>query len=383
MLTAVPLLAASLTRDPLLIAGVQVAALLPWLLFSLVAGALVDRLDRRTVMGVVDLARAAVVGALAVAVLFDAAHIALLYAIVFLLGVAETLFDNASQAIMPALVPAEHLERANARLYAAQIVTNQFVGPPLGGFLFAVAAASPFLIDAGSFVVASALVLLIPGAFRAAPAPNAAQRSIRREIVEGLRWLWREPVVRDMAVALGIFNLAYNAATAILVLFALEVLGLDETGYGLLLGVSAVGAFLGSVLAARVSAALGRGRALLAVAIVTGIDLILIAAFPHPAVTAGLLALEGFAGVVWNVITVSLRQSLIPDHLLGRVNSAYRLIGWGTIPIGAFTGGLVARGAGLSAPFYVSGVTTLALGIVLVRRLVPKIEAAGAPERGA
>jgi hypothetical protein len=153
-LVAGPLLAASLTRDPRLVAGLAVAQRLPWLLFSLVSGALVDRLDRRLVMVRVDAARAVVVGLLGVAVLADAATLPLLYAIFFALGTAETLFDNAAVSILPAVVPTDQLSRANGRLLGAQMVANELVAPPLGGWLFAAAAAVPFLVDAGSFAAA-------------------------------------------------------------------------------------------------------------------------------------------------------------------------------------------------------------------------------------
>lgn len=372
-LTAMPLLATTLTRDPVLIAGVTVAGFLPWLLFSLLAGALVDRLDRRTLMGVVDLMRAGLVGLLGLAILFGTESIGLLYVIVFLLGCAETLFDNASQAIMPMLVASGDLEKANSRLYAAQIFMNQFAGPPLGGFLFAVAAVTPFLLDAGSFVAASALVLAIPGSFRVARSPTVERTAIGADIAEGLRCLWGDQIVRGLAIALGVFNLASNGVFAIFVLFALGPLGLSETGFGILLGVSAIGAFLGTLLAPRVSTLLGRGRTLVAVAIANGVSLIVIGIVADPVVTGALFALEGFAGIVWNVITVSLRQNLIPNHLLGRVNSVYRLIGWGTIPIGALAGGLIARGFGVRATFYVAGAVIIVMAQLLVRPLVPMI----------
>lgn len=373
MLTAMPLLAVTLTRDPVLVAGVQTAAMLPWLLFSPVAGAIVDRLDRRSLMGTVDLVRAVLVGVLGIAVLVDGVTIPLLYVMVFLLGTAETLFDNGAQALMPMLVAQGDLEKANSRLFGAQIVTNEFAGPPIGGFLFAFAAAAPFLIDAASFALAAMLVLSLQGSFRAPRPEGTERRGLASEIAEGLRWLRGDAIVRGMALALGVFNLGVNGAFAIMVLYALGPLGLNETGFGVLLGVAAVGAFLGTLLAAGVAKVLGRGPTLMVIALVSGIDLIVIGIAQDRYVTAAMLALNGFAGVVWNVITVSLRQTLIPAHLLGRVNSVYRMIGWGTIPLGALLGGFIARGLGLRAVFFVFGVAIIGMAFVLVRPLVPLV----------
>jgi hypothetical protein len=178
-LVAGPLLAATLTRNPLLIAALTFAQRLPWLLFSLLSGALVDRLDRRQVMATVDLFRALVMGLLAVAVLLHAASIPLLCTTFFLLGTAETLFDNAAVSILPAVVSKASLTRANGRLLGAQIVTNDLAAPPLGGLLFAAAAAVPFLLDAGSFVAAAALVAAMRGSFRVErPAEPGAPRCV-------------------------------------------------------------------------------------------------------------------------------------------------------------------------------------------------------------
>ena len=189
---ALPLLAESLTRDPLLFAGVAVAQRLPWLLFSLQAGAIADRVDRRRLMAIVNAARAGLLAVFGVAVLLDAASIWLLYGVGFLLGVAETLFDNAAQSILPALVPRPALERANGRLMAAETVTNQFVGPPLGGALFSVAAAAPILLDAGTFAVSAGLIAWISGVYvtgRDTAAAAGPRPRMRTEIAEGLRWL--------------------------------------------------------------------------------------------------------------------------------------------------------------------------------------------------
>jgi MFS family permease len=264
-MVAGPLLAASLTRDPVLVAGLAFAQRVPWLIFSLLSGALVDRLDRRLTMGVADALRAALIGVLGVAVLLGWANLPLMYVVFFLVGALETLFDNASQAILPAVVKRDQLEKANGRLFAAQLVTNQFAGPPLGGFLFATAAAVPFLLDAGTFAAAAALVFALGGSFRPRRPEGAPKTTLMQEIGEGLRWLWGHRLIRTLAVMLGMLNMMFAATDAIFVLYAQEVLGLGSVGFGVLMTSGAVGGLAGSLVADRVISWLGSGRALHAV----------------------------------------------------------------------------------------------------------------------
>lgn len=240
-LAALPLLAASLTRSPTSIAAISLAGTLPWLFFALVTGALADRLDRRRTMVLVDGFRMLVTGVLAVLVVTGTDSLVALALIAFVLGSAETLFDNSAQSILANAVDRDALELANSRLYAAEVVTNQFVGPPLGAFLFATAAAAPFLLDAGSFGIAAVVVLGLRGSFRPdrTTGVDAAPPSIRADIAEGLRWLRHHELLRTLAIALGVINMLDAAVLAVFVLYALEVLGLSQTGYGVLLPAAA------------------------------------------------------------------------------------------------------------------------------------------------
>jgi len=368
-LTAGPLLAASITRDPVLVAGVAFAQRVPWLLFPLISGALVDRLDRRQVMGYVDAARTALIGALGVAVLLGGASLPLMYAVFFLVGTLETLFDNASQAILPAVVSREQLERANSRLLGAQIVTNQLAGPPLGGLLFSVAVAVPFLLDAGTFAAAAALVLALRGRFRPERKEGAPPTTLVAEIGEGLRWLWNHRLIRTLAVMLGVFNMTLAATDAILVLFAQDVLGLGSFGYGVLLTSGAVGGVIGSLMADRIIVWLGSGGALQAAVLISAVVIGAVALTESAFVVWAVFLLIGLTGVVWNVITVSFRQAVVPQEIFGRVNSVYRLLGWGGISVGALLGGLLARSFGLTAPFWFAA-AALAIMFLLTLPLV-------------
>ncbi|MDQ4126870.1 MAG: MFS transporter [Actinomycetota bacterium] len=356
-LVAGPLLAASLTRDPLQIAGLAFAQRLPWLLFALPSGALVDRLDRRRLMAAVDAFRSAVVGLLGIAVLLDLASLPLLYGIFFLVGTAETLFDPASVSVLPAVVAREDLQRANGRLYAGQIVANNMAGPPLGGLLFSSAAALPFLLDAGTFAAAAALVLTLRGPFRArsTQAPGEGwPPTMRTEIAEGLYWLWRHRLLRALVFTIGVMNLTFGAAFAVWVLYAQERLGLGPVGYGALAAAIPVGGVLGGLVAERVTGLVGAGTFLRAGLLVEVATHFVLASTTSPRLAGTTLAIFGFHAIVWGTLSASLRQELVPEDLMGRVNSIYLLFDAGSASIGALLGGLIAGVFGLTAPFWLA-----------------------------
>ncbi|WP_395727509.1 MFS transporter [Nakamurella sp.] len=376
---AVPWLASVLTRDPVQIALVTAATRIPWLLFSLPVGAITDRFDRRRLIAWADTARTGLLLAFALLLALTGPDgtgnparagllLAGLYVLALLVGLAEVISDNSSQTLIPSIVPRERLETANGRLWAVETVANQFVGPPVAGLLLAAGMALPFFVSAGSFALAAAIVFTIAGHFRA-PEGEGPRAGLRREIGEGFRWLWRHRLLRSLAISLGVLNACSALATAVLVLFGQEVAGLDAAAFGLLMTGSAIGAVIGSFVAPWLTRRIRSGTALAVSVVVMAVAEAasgLMSAF-WPLWSATLVA--GVFIVVWNVITVSLRQSLIPDRLLGRVNSVYRFFGWGTIAIGTLLGGLlvaaleptVGREWALRLPFLVSGVIQVVL----------------------
>ncbi|MEP6625891.1 MAG: MFS transporter, partial [Acidimicrobiia bacterium] len=368
VLAALPLLAASITHSPTTVALVTAAGTLPWLLFSLVGGVIADRTDRRRTMAIVDTFRFAAMTLLGFALVTGVESIVLLVIVAFSLGMAETVFDNSSQAILPGIVATDALETANGRLEGAQIVGNQFVGPPLGALLFGLAVSAPFFFDAASFAAAAILVVTLRGNFRA-ERDTTTPTSVRHDITEGLRWLFGHRILRSLAIALGVMNLVGMIAMTTLVLYAQEILHLSDWQFGLLLTAEAAGAVLGSTMASRISRRLGHGRTLGLAIAVSGASMLLPGLWAQPMAVSASLAVGGFGGLVWNVLTVSLRQTLVPDALLGRVNSAYRMLGWGTMPIGAIAGGLIASAFGLRAPFLVGGVSALLLAVWIASRV--------------
>jgi MFS family permease len=377
-LVAYPWLAGTLTRDPVAIAAVALATRLPWLLVSLPAGAIVDRVDRARLMVAMNAARAVLTGGVAVAVLTGVMTLPLLCASALLLGIAEVLYDNAAQSILPRIVAADRLERANANLWSAEDIAGRLAGPPLGGFLIGAGLAVPFLFDAGSFAVSAALIMLIANAAKPLPAEAPAERgSLRSEIAEGVRWLWGHTLLRALALLLGGMLALNNVAFATEVLFAQELLGLDARGFGLLLTASAIGGVAGAQLAPLLTRWLGAGGVLRTAIGGWGVTMVVSGLTSSPLVFGAAGVVSAALAVAWNVVTVSLRQTVIPDRLLGRVNSVYRLIGWGSMPIGAAIGGaLVAlisawagREAGLRGPFLIAGALNLVLMAVAWRTL--------------
>jgi MFS family permease len=373
--TAGPLLAATLTRDPLQIGLVGAAAFLPWVLVGPVSGALVDRLDRHRLMWTVDLARAAVLAGIAAAVLAGWASIPLLVAGAFLLGAGQTLFDSAAQASIPAIVgrDGDRLPRANGRLQGAQTVGQQFLGPPAGGALFTLAPWLPYAADALSFAASSALVSRIRGRFSVEP--TGPRRSLRADIAEGLRWLVRHRLLRGLAVQAAVANLVFTGSEVTLVLLAQERLGLGNVGYGLMLTGGAVGAVAGSFAAARLTAWYGESRTFIATIALTVASLLLIGTTTTAWVAAAGFALSGGGVAIANVLIQSLRQALTPARLLGRLVAAYRLVGLGAIPVGAVLGGLVGR-IDLRLPWLLGAAVMAVAGVVAARLL-----AGGAIER--
>jgi MFS family permease len=397
---AYPWLASALTRSPVHIATVAVVTRLPWLLFSLPAGVVTDRVDRRKLAAWMDVIRFALTLGIAAAVFLsesalsspddiasgaasppDSAGLllALVYLGALLLGTAEVFRDNSAQTLLPSIVAKDDLEVANGRMWGAEMVMNSFIGPPLAGLLLAVSFSLPFFLDAGSFAVAAALVFLIAGEFRPKQDPSrpAVAGSFWGDMREGLSWLWGHKLFRPMAISLGVLNGTGAMALATFVLFAQEVLVLDATGFGLLTTGVALGGVIGAFTGHRLSRALGQGPSLFTTIGAGAVSLLVSGLTSSFWVFWAMGLVSSLTGTLWNVITVSLRQSLIPDRILGRVNSVYRFIGWGMIPVGSALGGLIVaivepafgREWALRAPFIVAALLSVGLLIYALPRL--------------
>ncbi|MDG4761096.1 MFS transporter [Micromonospora sp. WMMD710] len=374
---ALALLAAAVTRDPRVIAAVTVAAQVPPLLLGLLGGVYADRWDRRRTMALVDGVRAGVVAALAAAVAADRAGVEVLLVAAFLLAGLGTLFDSASFALLPALVPPAGLTRANGRLQAGTAVAGGFLGAPAAGVLFATAPALPFAVDAVTFAVAAVLVLaLAPAPVVAAKAPRG---SVWGEVVEGVRWLRGHQTLWRVTLLAAASNLAISGIMAVLVLYALDVLRVPPAGYGLFAAAAILGGVAGALGAGRLAARLGTVPALCAVLAAQTVALTGFALARHPLPGGFALAVFAAGTVVWNSLCASYGQRHVPAGLLGRVGAAQRMVGLLTAPVGAMLAGLAAAAYG-TVPVTGAAAGTFALVTLAAwRTLRPAARAASRP----
>ncbi|MFE9689426.1 MFS transporter [Micromonospora sp. NPDC005806] len=357
---AAPLYVASRTDDPLTVSAGAAVAWLPWLLFSLPGGVLVDRVDRRRLMVVIDWVRVVVLAVLAAAMVTDRAGVALLYAVLFVVNTGEVVFRTAAQAVVPAVVPRSRLERANGWLGGGTQVMQNMVAGPLGGFLFVVAAAIPFAVNAGTYALSAVLVGLLAGTYRGAPEVGG-RRSVRAEVAEGFRWLLSQRLLRTMTLLIGLLNVTLTAALAVLVLLATDRLGLGSVGYGALFTCMAVGGLLGSAVGDRLVATItATWTVRIGLLIEAGLHLALAASRSAVVVGVALFAF-GVHGALWNMVANSLRQRLTPPTLMGRVGSTTLFIAAGGNCVGALLGGVVADRFGITAPYWVGFVVAVAV----------------------
>lgn len=329
-------------------------------------------------MVLVDAGRVVLISGLTIAVLTGTASIWLLYGVAFVLGCLETMFDTAASSMLPNVVGKERVVAANSRLNAVELTMNTFVGPPLGGFLAGIALAAAFGTAATGYLGALLCLLTLRGSFRAVREGPPA--SIRREIRDGLHYLWQHRLLRTMAFVVGPMNLASTAVYAILVLYVVAPgpLGLDGFGLGLLVTSLAVGTVLGTILARQFEVVLGRANLFVAcIASLLVTDLVWIV-IPQPVAIGLVLALVSTVGGAFNVVFGSIRQRIVPNHLLGRVMASFRVISWGSLPIGALLGGIVAQAFGLTAVFIGAAVVHLLLlpsRLILTDGFMAQVEA--------
>ncbi|MFC0529204.1 MFS transporter [Phytohabitans kaempferiae] len=369
---AAPLLMASLSRDPLAVAGMTVVQFLPWLLFTLPAGAFTDRMDRRRILVAGNLLRAVGFALLATSVALGWESVWLLYMAVFIAGSAETLVDNAALTVPPRIVARQRLERANGRLFATQSVINTFVGPPVGALLMAFAATLAFFTSAGLFVVAGLAALLLPQLLPTARDQTAGHQtpsSVLADIRSGWTHFWSHRLLRRVAFISAAINFFGTATGAVLVLLATGPLGVSEAMYGLFIAVPAAGAVLGSLIAEKVIPLIGGGPVTWSAALMPAASYLVLGL-----TTSVVLALVGMflaaVATACNQIVVStLRQAAVPDPLLGRVTAAYRLVVLGVVPFGAMTGGILGSAFGVQQAFVVSAVGITLAACVLAPRV--------------
>lgn len=375
-ITALPLLATTVTTDARAIAGVTIAERIPWLIFILPGGAWADRYDRRMLRVCLDVVRGLVMASLVYTIAVHQLTIVAIYIVTALLASAEAIVDSSSTALVPATVEAHDLVRAGSRLSATEVLTNELIGPPLGGLLFGLAIVVPFGIDAASFFVAALIMMMLPGNFHPG-ATKAARAPLRREIGEGFRWLWRHRALRNLALISMVLAAATFIGNSVFVLFATQTLKLSGFGFGLLLVPGAVGGIIGSMLASRLHRYPPR-FVLFGSLMTTGVVTALTAAVSSPLLASLLWGTASLTSMIWIVLTVALRQRVIPRHLLGRVGASYRFLMYAGMPLGAFLGGFLAKSFNVRTALAVDGLAFLAFGPV-VFMLLREVTSSGEP----
>ena len=370
--TAMPLLAARLTDDPFAVAVVAALALLPWLFFAIPAGILIDRIDRRRALALAQAVRTALAVLMFVLVLTGTLTIWWLYIVVFVYGAFETVYDGSIRAVVPSIVGKANLPRANSRIEAGELVVQNFLSGPLTSALFAVSVLIPVGINGLAFALAGALALLLPKAASGTQFTAAGDEprvAWYRQFVDGFRFIMANRMLRTLWFFSTFGGIMASAATATFVLFVLETLGVPEAFFGLFLLTGAVGGLIGAAITTWAKVRLGAGLAMAISITATGLSFVLIGLVP--VLWAAILGfgLSSLFITIWNILVMSLRQSVIPGRLLGRVHGTWRTLLWGTMPLGSLLGGLMAR-VDLALPFIVGGGLEALSAIVFFRFLM-------------
>ncbi len=374
-IAAGPLLVASQTGDPFLIALAALVQWLPPLLFGLYAGVVADRLDRRLIVVTVDLARVIVLIGLCLTIATDSISVFVVLACLFLLGTAEVFADNTSATLLPMLVHRDDLAIGNARLMTGFITVNQLAGPPLGAALFATGMLWPFVGQAVLVLLGAMLVsrIVLPPHGRA----RQERRYLPHEIGEGVQWAWKHPAVRTLLLTIFTFNITFGAAWSVLVLYATQRLGLGEIGFGLLTTVSAVGGLLGIVAYGWITRRLSLGNIMRIGLIIETLTHLGLALATSAWLAMPIFFVFGAHAFIWGTTSVTVRQRAVPSKLQGRVGSVNQVATFGGLVVGSGIGGLLAREWGVTAPFWFAFVGS-AIFVVLIWRQLAHIAHADA-----
>lgn len=367
-----PLLAAQLTQDPVEISLMGALYMLPWLLFAIPIGTLVDRVDRRIALAIVNYSRAFIALVVTSLLITQTLTLTTFYVSLFLIGICDVVSDTATQSLVPTLLTQDKLERGNSRIQAADTILVGFLGAPLGGFIFAIAASVPWIVETAGFLGAAVLVSSIPASIIAGTASIYKNReTFAQQMRGGIKYLWDYKKLLRLVITTAALGFCFNVANATQVLYALKVQKVPESLYGLLMSSGALGALAGAVFAAKASAKFGRGIALALGITITTVFEMLQGLAPNPWVWAIFMAFAGFGVAAWNILLMSLYHTLIPNEIFGRIHGTRRTLVWGLMPIGAVVGGYIAK-LDLRLPYLLAGVVAIAIALFsfgFIRRL--------------
>ena len=364
LIAAAPLLAISLTDSTVLISAIGAMVMLPWLLFAIPIGVVVDRLDRRFILAGANATRSAVVGLLALLIATDRVSIYWLLFSAFVIGVCEVAADTTAQSLIPQILEEKNFEKGNSRLQISETVIQGFVGAPLSGFIYAIAISLPFFINSLGLAVAALLALSIPIKYLQDVRKDEAAKEKTKFVADmkfGIRYLFNEKVLRRLVVTTASIGVCYSMGTATMVLFIIEELKLPKHLFGVILTIQGLGAIAGAFVAPLLSKKFGRSRVMTFGITSSSVVLLLQGFSPNVYIFVALATFGGFAISQWNILLMATYQTVIPNELYGRIHGTRRTLVWGMMPIGSLLGGVLAHHS-LRLPMYVGGViaTTLA-----------------------
>jgi MFS family permease len=379
--TAAPLLAATLTRDPVVIAALAAVVMLPWLFFAIPIGSLVDRVDRRTAMWVANAIRFVSAAFLTVTIVTDTISIPILYVVAFVIGAAEVLYDTTAQALIPQILKPEQLERGNSRIAIGATMVGELLGAPLSGILYALAIVLPFMSSALAILLAVVLVAIIPGSYKAIRALDdngveLPKKSLWADMRFGIHYLINDKVLLKLVLLTTSIGFFFSATGSTMVLFMLDVLKVPLALFGFVFLAGAFGNILGSVLAPRLSEQFGRMNVMALTIFMSGVITVLSGLAPNVWVWIVLSVFGGIAISHWNILLMSTYHQIIPNELFGRIHGTRRTLVWGLMPIGSLLGGVFAL-IDLRAPMIIGGTISAIIalfGVPFIRSLSALIE---------
>jgi MFS family permease len=358
MIAAVPLLAISLTDSPVLIAAIGAMVMLPWLLFAIPIGVMVDRVDRRYILAASNALRSAVVGVLALLIATDRVTIFWLLAAAFIIGVCEVAADTTAQSLIPQILDEKDFEKGNSRLQISETIIQGFIGAPISGFIYALAIYLPFFINSLGFAISAIFALSIPIKYLQDVRKDDEEKIERHFVADmkfGISYLFSQKVLRRLVITTATIGFCYSMGSATMVLFIIKELALPERFFGVILAVQSVGAITGALVASRMSTKFGRSE-VMTVAIFVSSAVLLVQGFsPNIFIFVAIATVGGFVISQWNILLMATYQTIIPNELYGRIHGTRRTLVWGTMPIGSLLGGVLAS-FNLRLPMYVGGV---------------------------
>jgi MFS family permease len=378
LIAAAPLLAITLTDSTVLISAIGAMVMLPWLLFAIPIGVMVDRVDRRFILAGANATRSVVVGLLALLIATDHVTIYWLLVASFIIGVCEVAADTTSQSLIPQILEEKNFEKGNSRLQISETVIQGFVGAPISGFIYAIAIALPFFINSLGLAVAALLALSIPIKYLQDVRKDDVEKEKKKFVADmkfGIRYLYNEKVLRRLVVTTASIGVCYSMGTATMVLFIIKELELPKQLFGVILTIQSLGAISGAFMAPRLSKKFGRST-VMTFGITSSSAVLLINGFaPNIYFYVALATFGAFAVSQWNILLMATYQTVIPTELYGRIHGTRRTLVWGMMPLGSLLGGVLAHYS-LRLPMFVGGAIASAIAFLSIGFLINIAETA-------